>query len=89
MASNDPMDKAEKAFKKEEQRREGVKNLADYQQAAIAEEKKTARLRALRLAHEAQQAEADAAAAAAAPVAKKKPAKKTAKKDSALATERV
>jgi len=73
-----PMDKAERAFKKEEQRREGVKNMADHQQAAIAEEKKTARLRALRLAHEAQQAEADAAAAAAAP-AKKKPAKKAKK----------
>ncbi len=68
-----PMDKAERAFKKEEQRREGVKNMADHQQAAIAEEKKTARLRALRLAHEAQQAEL---AAAAPPAKKKKPAKK-------------
>jgi hypothetical protein len=72
-----PMDKAERAFKKEEQRREGVKNMADYQQATAAEEKKTARLRALRLAHEAQQAEADAVAAAAAP--KKKAAKKAKK----------
>jgi hypothetical protein len=74
-----PMDKAERAFKKEEQRREGVKNVGDYQQAVIAEEKKTARLRALRLAHEAQQAEADAAAAAAKPAAKKKSAKKAKK----------
>jgi hypothetical protein len=40
----DPMDKAEKAFKKEEQRREGKKNLADYEQAAIVEQKKTERL---------------------------------------------
>lgn len=75
----DPMDKAERAFKKEEQRREGKKNLADYEQAAIAEEKKTARLRALRLAHEAQQAEAKAAEDAASPIKsprKRKPAKK-------------
>jgi hypothetical protein len=75
----DPMDKAEKAFKKEEQRREGKKNLADYEQAAIVEQKKTERLRALRLAHEAQQAEADAAAAAAEPAPKKKAAKKAKK----------
>lgn len=75
-----PMDKAAAAFKKEEQRREGAKNMADYQQAAIAEEKKTARLRALRLEHEAKQAEAGAAAAAAAPAPKKKSPRKTAQK---------
>lgn len=75
-----PMDKAAAAFKKEEQRREGAKNMADYQQAAIAEEQKTARLRALRLAHEAKQAEADAAAVADTPAPKKKPARKTARK---------
>ena len=75
-----PMDKAAAAFKKEEQRREGAKNMADYQQAAIAEEKKTARLRALRLAHEAKQAEADAAAAADTPAPKKKPGRKTTRK---------
>jgi hypothetical protein len=75
----DPMDKAEKAFKKEERRREGVKNMADYEQAAIAERKKTARLRELRLAHEAQQAQAEAAAATAKPAAKKKSVKKAGK----------
>lgn len=74
MASNNPMDKAEKAFKKEEQRREGAKNLAAYQQAEIEQQKKTERLRALRLAHEAEQAAAEAEKPKAAP--KKKPARK-------------
>lgn len=69
-----PMDKAEKAFKKQEQRREGAKNLAEYQQSQIAVEQKTERLRALRLAHEAEQAAAEAAKPDAQP--KKKPARK-------------
>lgn len=52
MASN-LMDKAAAAFKKEEQRREGEKHLSEYKAAKIAEEKKTERLRALRLARDA------------------------------------
>jgi hypothetical protein len=44
--------KAEAAFKKEEQLREGQEAMAEYRAAALAEEKKTARLRALRLAKE-------------------------------------
>jgi hypothetical protein len=68
----DLMDKAAKAFKKEEQRREGVKNMAEFQQAQIAVEKKTERLRAMRLAHEAQMAEAELAAQAAKPKSKSK-----------------
>lgn len=62
--ASDPMNKAEKAFKREEQRREGARNLADYQQAQAAAEKKTERLRALRLAHEAELAKAAAYAPA-------------------------
>ena len=69
MASSNPMDKAAAAFKKEEQRREGAKNMAEIQAAQMAEQKKIERLRALRLAHEAQQAEAEAAAPAAKPKA--------------------
>ncbi|HEX5778039.1 MAG TPA: transcriptional regulator [Xanthobacteraceae bacterium] len=74
MASSNPMDKAAAAFKKEEQRREGAKNMAEFQAAQLAEQKKIERLRALRLAHEAQQAEIEAAAPAAKPkaAAKKK-----------------
>ena len=56
MASSNPMDKAAAAFKKEEQRREGAKNMAEIQAAQMAEQKKIERLRALRLAHEAQPA---------------------------------
>lgn len=52
MASN-PMDKAAAAFKKEEQRREGQMHMAEYKAAKAAEEKKTERLRALRLARDA------------------------------------
>jgi hypothetical protein len=75
VASSNPMDKAERAFKKEEQRREGQKNMLEFQQAQIAVQKKTERLRALRLAHEARQATA-AAATEAAPAAKPKTARK-------------
>ncbi len=81
----DPMDKAERAFKKEGQRREGAKNLAEYQQNEINQQKKTARLRALRLAHEAKQAEIEAAEAAANPTPKKTSRKKPAKKAAAKA----
>lgn len=80
MASSNPMDKAAAAFKKEEQRREGAKNLAEIQAAQMAEQKKIERLRALRLAHEAQLAEAEAAAPApkAKPPSRKKAVEKAA-----------
>jgi hypothetical protein len=72
----------EKAFKKEEMRREGEKNMAAYRQAQIEQQKKTERLRALRLAHEdgiaAEQAEPIAPIDRA--PAKKKSKKKVAKK---------
>jgi hypothetical protein len=51
--ANNPMDKAAAAFKKEERQREGAKAMTEYRAAQIAEEQKTARLRALRLAREA------------------------------------
>ncbi len=53
MASSNPMDKAAAAFRKEELRREGEKNLAAYRQAQVDEQRKIERLRTLRLAHEA------------------------------------
>jgi hypothetical protein len=59
VASSNPMDKAAAAFKKEEQKREGEKNMLEFRQAQIAVQQKTERLRALRLAHEARQAESE------------------------------
>lgn len=61
MASINAMDKAAAAFKKEEQRREGTKAMAEYQAAQIAEQKKTEKLRSLRLAREAVEASAPVA----------------------------
>jgi hypothetical protein len=52
VASTNPVDKAAAAFKKQQQAREGEKAMAEYRAAQIAEEKKTERLRALRLARE-------------------------------------
>jgi hypothetical protein len=46
--------RAEALFKKEEQQREGQKAMAEYLKERQAELDKTARLRALRLAHEAE-----------------------------------
>jgi hypothetical protein len=46
------MDKAAAAFKKEQQAREGEKAMAEYRAAQAAEELKTERLRALRLARD-------------------------------------
>jgi hypothetical protein len=47
-------EKAEASFKRKEiQAREGVKAMADYYAANVAEHEKTARLKALRLAKEA------------------------------------
>jgi hypothetical protein len=56
--------KAEAAFKKQQQAREGEKAMAEYRASFAAEERKTERLRALRLAKQ-----------AAAPAAEIKPAR--------------
>lgn len=74
-----PSSPAERAAKKEEQRREGEKNMAEYRAAKIAEEKKTERLRALRLAHEAKEAR-EAGNEAAAVNGGRKPKKKISRK---------
>jgi hypothetical protein len=52
VASTNVMDKAAAAFKKEQQAREGEKAMAEYRAAQVAEELKTERLRALRLARD-------------------------------------
>jgi hypothetical protein len=52
--------KAEAAFKKEQRVREGAKAMAEYKASQLAEQKKTERLRALRLARDAKEAEAAA-----------------------------
>jgi len=49
-----PQDKAERLFKKVKQQAEGEIAMAEYEARARAEREKTARLRALRLAREAQ-----------------------------------
>jgi hypothetical protein len=54
VASTNPVDKAAAAFKKQQQAREGEKAMAEYRAAQIAEEKKTERLRAMRLARESE-----------------------------------
>jgi hypothetical protein len=61
MATN-AMDKAAAAFKKQQQAREGKEAMTEYRAAQIAEEKKTERLRALRLAQEAAAAVQDSGA---------------------------
>ncbi len=70
---------ANKEFKKARQAEDGRRAMLDYENAAVANRAKTARLKALRLARDEQ----EAAAAAAAPpvVAKKKATKKKAKAD--------
>lgn len=57
MTSRNTMDKAAAAFKKQQQARDANQAMSEYRAAQIAEEKKTEKLRALRLARE------DAAAA--------------------------
>jgi hypothetical protein len=52
VASTNAIDKAEAAFRKEEQQREGAKAMKEYLAAQVAEQKKTERLRALRLARD-------------------------------------
>jgi hypothetical protein len=59
--SEEARKRADASFKKKElQAREGAKAMADYEAAAHAVEKKTARLKALRLAKEAADAQAPA-----------------------------
>ena len=80
MASINAMDKAAAAFKKEEQRREGTKAMAEYQAAQIAEQKKTEKLRSLRLAREAVEASAPVAKPAKPAAGKAKAKTKASKK---------
>lgn len=62
---------ANKEFRKQRQAEDGKRALLDYENAAIASRAKTARLRALRLARDAELAAAEAAAPAAKPAKKK------------------
>ena len=55
--------KAEAAFRKQEQIREGEKAMAEYRAARAAEDRKTERLRALRLAKQAAEPPAEIKAA--------------------------
>ena len=57
--SKDVMDRAEASFKKEERAREGAKAMRDYEAEGRAVHEKTARLKALRLAKEAAEKEAE------------------------------
>ncbi len=69
--SDEARNRAEASFKKKElQAREGAKAMADYEAAGRALEKKTARLKALRLAKEAADAQAAAAKKAEGPRSK-------------------
>ena len=71
---------ANNQFRKLRQAEDGKRAMTEYENAAVANRAKTARLKALRLAHEAEQA----AIAAAAPPA---PPKKKAAKKKAVAAE--
>ena len=57
--SKDVMDRAEASFKKEERAREGAKAMREYEAESRAVHEKTARLKALRLAKEATEKEAE------------------------------
>jgi hypothetical protein len=54
VTSDQARQRAEKIFKKEERPREGSAAMLEYQAEAIASREKTARLKVLRLAKEAQ-----------------------------------
>jgi hypothetical protein len=54
MISDQARRRAERLFKKEERARDGSAAMTEYQAEAIATRKKTARLKSLRLAKEAQ-----------------------------------
>jgi hypothetical protein len=72
VADNSNKNAANSQFRKLRQAEEGKRAMLDYESSAAANRAKTARLRALRLARDAELA----AAAAAAPPVKKKIAKK-------------
>ena len=75
MADDPKKNAANKEFKKARQAEDGKRAMTEYENAAIASRAKTARLKALRLARDAEEAAA-AAAASPAPPKKKKAAKK-------------
>jgi hypothetical protein len=54
MNSDTPRQRAEKSFKKEERARDGRMAMGEYEAQAIATREKTAHLKALRLAKEAE-----------------------------------
>lgn len=70
--ASSPTDASAKLKRRQDQARDGLKAMAEYEASAIAMREKTAKLRALRLAREA----ADAAAAPVEPAAKPKARKK-------------
>ena len=73
MAEKSKKDEAQAQFEKVQRAHDAKKAMADYEAEAVATRAKTAKLRELRLARDAELA---AAAAAAPPKAKKKPAGK-------------
>jgi hypothetical protein len=73
LADNPKTTAANKEFRKARQAEDGKRAMMDYENAAVAARAKTAKLRALRLARDAEEA---TAAAAAPPVEKKKKAAK-------------
>jgi hypothetical protein len=73
VADNAKTHAANKEFRKARQAEDGKRALMDYEQAAVATRAKTAKLRALRLARDAEEAAAEAAAP---PKVEKKKAKK-------------
>lgn len=72
LADDSKKNAANNQFRKLRQAEEGKRAMTEYENAAIANRAKTARLKALRLARDAE----EAAALAAAPPKKKKAAKK-------------
>jgi len=72
LADDSKKNAANNQFRKLRQAEEGKRAMVEYENTAVANRAKTARLRALRLARDAE----EAAAAAAAPPVKKKAAKK-------------
>ena len=59
MDSDTARNRAEAAFRKEQQARDGAKAMLEYEAGMRAVQEKTARLRALRLAKQAAEQEAD------------------------------
>lgn len=75
LADDSKKNAANNQFRKLRQAEEGKRAMTEYENSAIANRAKTARLKALRLARDAQEA-AELAAAPPAPPKKKKAAKK-------------